>query len=166
MTQPSRLLLGRWRLVGALALPLLVVAALAGGCGGGTSEEEYKKAYRPINDRLLDIGQDVGTGLETARGKKNKQLSEEFARYALRLQALNTAIRRADTPDEFKDESDRLSVAIDDTVEDLRAISGSAGVGDRQGTAAAVVDFGVSSAELNRAQNALARATGARVGPK
>ena len=153
------------RRIGRLALTLVLLASLAGACGGD-DEKEYKDGYKVLNERLLDIGQDVGTGLETAAGKSNKQLSEEFARYALRLQTVNTAIRRLKTPGEFKQESRDLTARIDEAIEDLKAISGATGVGDRQQTAEAVVAFGASSQALNRAQNALARATGARIGPK
>ena len=147
-----------------LILPLVILAALA-GCGGN-EEEQFDEQYARLNNRLLDVGRDIDRGLESAAGKTNKQLSEQFAAFALRLQALNTGLRRLDPPDELDGTKATLTARIDDTIKALRAISGATGEGDRQGTAVAVLEFETSSRELNRAQNALARATGARIGPR
>lgn len=148
-----------------LAVPLVALAAFAGGCGG-SDKEEYRASYRPLNDRLLEIGRDIPRALAGAAGKTNKQLSEQFAGFALRLQAVNREIRRLDPPEELEDESQTLTARIDDTVKDLEALSGATGEGDRGGTAVAIVDYDASSEALNRAQNKLAKATGARVGPR
>ena len=145
-------------------VPLVVLAALA-GCGGN-DEKTFDEQYARLNTRLLDVGRDVDRGLRSAAGKSNKELSEQFAAFALRLDALNTGLRRLDPPDELEGRAATLIARIDDTVKDLKALSGAAGEGDRAGTAQAVVDFATSSRELNRAQNALARATGARIGPR
>ena len=144
---------------------LLVILAALAGCGG-SDEETFDEQYARLNSRLLDVGRDVDRGLQSAAGKTNRQLSEQFAAFALRLDALNTGLRRLDPPDELEGRTATLIARIDDTIKDLRAISGATGEGDRQGTAVAVIDFETSSRELNRAQNALARATGARIGPR
>ena len=149
---------------GRLAVPLAILAALA-GCGGN-DEANFEEQYRPLNDSLLRIGRDIDRGLESAAGKSNKQLSEQFAGFALRLEAVNKGLRRLDAPDDLDGDRATLTARIDSTVKALKAISGATGEGDRQGTAVAVLDFEESSQELNRAQNALAKATGARVGPR
>ena len=145
-------------------VPLVILAALV-GCGG-SDEETFDEQYARLNSRLLDVGRDVDRGLRSAAGKTNRQLSEQFAAFALRLDALNTGLRRLDPPDELEGRTATLIARIDDTIKDLRAISGATGEGDRQGTAVAVLEFETSSRELNRARNALARATGARIGPR
>ena len=147
-----------------LALSLVILAALA-GCGE-SNEANFDEQYRPLNNSLLEIGRDIDKGLESAAGKSNKQLSEQFAGFALRLEAINKGLRRLDAPDDLDGDTATLIARIDGTVRALKAISGATGEGDRQGTAVAVLDFEASSQELNRAQNALARATGARVGPR
>ena len=149
---------------GRLAVPLAILAALA-GCGGN-DEANFEEQYRPLNDSLLRIGRDIDRGLASAAGKSNKQLSEQVAGLALRLEAVNKGLRRLDPPDDLDGEVATLTARIDGTVKDLKAISGATGEGDRQGTVVAVLDFETSSRELNRAQNELARATGARVGPR
>ena len=147
-----------------LLLPLVIVAALA-GCGG-EGEDQFDEQYGRLNERLLEIGRDIDQGLRSAAGKTNKQLSEQFAGFALRLEAIGKGLRQLDAPDELEGESATLTARIDSTVKDLKAISGATGEGDRSGTAVAVLDFETSSRELNRAQNELARATGASVGPR
>ena len=152
------------RLVPALALAALAAAlVVVAGCGGA-DEGKYKQAYRVLNDRLLKIGEDLATGLRTARGKSNKELSEEFAAFALRLEAVNRDLRRIDTPDDLEDESSTLASRIDATVKSLKQISGAAANADAQAAAEATVELGENSRAVNRAQNELARATGARKG--
>ncbi len=148
-----------------LVLPLVLaaLAAVAAGCGE-SSKDKFIDDYKPLNDRLLKVGQDLGTGLQKAEGKSNKALSEQFAAYALRLQSVSKDIRRLETPSELEDESDALTSRIDATVENLKEISGAAANNDAQAAATATVELATNSQALNRAQNRLAKATGARVG--
>lgn len=149
------------------SLPLLAVLVLAAGAVAGCGEDEKDKFvddYRPLNDRLLQVGKDLAKGLGRAEGKSNKALSLEFARFALRLREINKDLRGLDTPGDLKDESDILALRIDDTIKNLEDISGAAGNNDPQGAAAATVELSTNSQALNRAQNKLARATGAKIG--
>lgn len=149
------------------ALPLALLIALAAFASPGCGEDEKDKFvedYRPLNDRLLQVGKDLGKGLQTAEGKSNKALSEQFAAFALRLDAINKGIRALDTPDDLRDERDVLALRINDTIKNLQDISGAAAEGDPQAAAAATVELGTNSQALNRAQNKLAKATGAKVG--
>ncbi len=147
-----------------LALAALALAAIAiAGCGED-EKEKFIDDYKPLNDRLLEIGRDLGTGLQNAEGKSNKALSEQFAGYALRLESVNKDIRALDTPTVLKDESNTLASRIDATVKNLKEISGAAGNNDPQAAAAATVELATNSQALNRAQNRLAKATGAKVG--
>ena len=149
----------------ALPLALLALAAAgAAGCGGDDDKDKFVEDYKVLNDRLLAVGRDLGSALQGARGKSNKQLSEQFAGFALRLGAVNKDIRGLDPPDELKDDSDELSKQIDAAVENLREISGAAGNNDPQAAAAATVELGTTSQDLNRAQNKLAEETGAAKG--
>lgn len=144
---------------------LLALAALVAVTGCGEDEKEkFIGAYRPLNDRLLKVGEDLGAGLQNAGGKTNKQLAREFAAYALRLESINRDIAALDTPSDLRDESEALTTQIEATVKSLKDISGAAGANDPQAAAAATVELGTSSQALNRAQNKLAKATGAKVG--
>ena len=149
------------RLVVSLALAAGLVAA---GCGE-SEEDKFVEAYRPLNDRLLKFNRDLSASLRGAEGKTNKQLSEQFAAFALRLQALNKGVRALETPEDLEDERRGLATEADATVENLREISGAAGNDDPQTAAAATVELGASTEALSRAQNRLAEATGAPVEP-
>ena len=151
-----------------LALPLALLVLAAGavtltGCGE-SEKDKFAEQYKPLNDRLLKVGRDLGTALQTARGKSNRQLSRQFAAFALRLQALNKGVRKLEAPSDLEDDRKELATQIDATVENLEAISGAAANNDPEGAAAATVDLGTSSRALNRAQNKLAKATDAEVG--
>ena len=150
------------RLAPALVMVVLAAVALT-GCGED-EKERFAEDYKPLNDRLLKIGRDLGSSLQNAQGKSDQQLARQFAAFALRLQALNKGVRALDTPGDLKDERSELASRIDATVEDLEHISGAAADGDPQAAAAATVELGTSSQALNRAQNQLAKATGAERG--
>ena len=148
----------------AVVLSLAVLAGVAlAGCGD-SDKDKFIDDYKPLNDRLLDVGRDLGKGLQTAGSKSNKQLAEQFAGFALRLDAVGKSIRRLETPGDLEDESSALTSRIDATVKNLKEISGAAATGDPQAAAAATVELGTNSSGLNRAQNKLAKATGAKVG--
>ena len=148
----------------ALLLCLLVLAPLAAAGCGQDDKEKFVEDYKPLNDRLLKIGDDLGEGLRSAGNKSNKRLAEQFAGFALRLQAVNKEIRDLDTPDDLKDERVELSARIADLVKSLQDISGAAGTNNVDAAATAMVDLGTTSEALNEAQNKLARATGAKIG--
>jgi hypothetical protein len=150
-----------------LVLPLALLAlapVTVVGCGGEDDKDNFAEEYKPLNQQLLGVGRDLGTALQNARGKSNKQLSEQFAALALRLGDVNKKIRGLDPPDDLKKDADELTKQIDAAVENLREISGAAGNNDPQGAAAATVELGTTSQDLNRAQNKLAKETGAAKG--
>ena len=147
-----------------LLLSLLALAGVASAGCGEDEKDKFVEDYRPLNDRLLKIGSDLGEGLRSAGNKSNRRLAEQFAGFGLRLSAVAKDIRNLETPDELKDESSNLTARIDDVVKNLQDISGAAGTGDPQAAAAATVELGTTAQALNTAQNKLARATGAKVG--
>lgn len=147
-----------------LPLILIVLAAVAvAGCGED-EKDKFIDDYKPLNDRLLAVGRDLEKELAGAEDESNKELSRQFAGLALRLEAISKQLRALDTPDDLRDESDVLALRIDDTTKNLNDISGAAATGDPQGAATATVELATNSRALNRAQNRLARATGAKIG--
>ena len=149
-----------------LATSLVLAAALAAASGCGENEEDkFAESYRPLNDRLLKFDRDLSAGLRDAEGKSNRQLSEQFAAFALRLQALNKGVRALEPPEDLEDERADLATQVDATVENLREISGAAGIDDAQTAAAATVELGASVEALSRARTELAEAAGAPVEP-
>lgn len=148
-------------LAGALATAALTSA----GCGQ-SEEEQYIDAYKPLNARLLRIGEALGRApLDVAPGSNAKRAAQ-FGRYASDLDGVNQDIAALDTPDSFKADSVALTEKIDVVVKDLEKISRAAREGDGKMAAAATLALADDSNDVNRAQNELAGATGADVGTR
>lgn len=151
--------------------PRLVAAALSAGAlaasGCGESEEErYVDDYSSLNDRLLTLGRAIGTAPLDAGQESNAKLATRFGRYASGLDDLNGEIAALDTPGDLRDEATALTGSIAVVVKDLKRISAAARRGDGEAAAAATLALSDDSNKVNRAQNRLARATGADVGPR
>ena len=153
----------RWLVI---ALAALAVAAVSvSGCGE-SDKDKYVDDYKPLNDRLLKVGERIGDGTLRARRQTNERLARDFGGYAADLEDVRKDIARLDTPDDLKDESSALTRSIDDVVDDLRKISGAADEGNPRAAAAATLDLGDHARTVNQVQNKLAKATGADVGPR
>jgi hypothetical protein len=150
-------------------LVVLAALALAGaavtGCGQ-SEEEKYVDDYKPLNDRLLRIGVSVGAAPLEAGEQTNDELAQKFKEYAADLDGVKKDIVELDTPSDLEDESLGLTSAIEAVVEDLKKVSAAAESGNKAAAAAATRSLAANSANVNFAQNKLARATGADVGPR
>ena len=144
----------------------LALAGLAASGCGQTEKEKYIDDYRPVNDRLLKIGQEIGTAPLAAGPQSNVKISEQFAKYASDLDDVRKDIAALDTPDSLKDESKALTSSIAVVETDLRDISGAAKRADKRAASAGTVALRAHAARVNFSQNRLARATGADVGPR
>ena len=157
MTRP----IGRW----LRPLAVASVAMALAGCAD-SEQDRYVKDYDPLNDRLLEIGQSLGRAQLQAGSASNSQLGRQFSKSAAELDAVREDIAALDTPADLADESKALIASIGDVVGDLERISAAATRGDQQAAAAATLSLTEDSNDVNRAQNRLARATGANVGPR
>jgi hypothetical protein len=156
----------------ALAAALLGLGLLA-GCGddddngGGddaaAQKEEFDQAYRPVNDELVDIGEDVAQTIRTARGKSNQELATEFGSLAGRVTALKDRLTDLEAPEEYRADVDRLSRSMDVVAGDLREISEAAENGQAQEARTQVQELVRHSVEVRTARRALARKTGAKL---
>ena len=145
------------------ALTLLLAALALAGCGQ-SQKEKYADDFKPLNDRLLLVGEQIGNGLGGAGDQTNAKLASQFAGFASDLEKVNDDIADLDPPKELRDESRALTQRTRTVVRDLRAISQAARAGDRKATTRATLAFGRNAQRLNQAQNRLARATGADAG--
>jgi hypothetical protein len=150
-------------LLALAALALVTVAA--SGCGQ-TEKEKYVDDYKPLNDRLLKVGQEIGTAPLAARRQSNVKISQQFDKYASDLDDVRKDIASLDTPDSLKPESKSLTSAIGLAVTDLRDISGAAKRADKRAAAGATLELRDHAEKVNFSQNRLATATGADVGPR
>jgi hypothetical protein len=146
-------------------LAACLLAGFAGGCGK-SDKEKYIDSYKPVNDRLLKVGTDIGTAVQSASTASDAGLARKFDGLATRLERVKKDVDGLDTPAELKDESRALSGTIAATVTDLRDISTAAKEKNGQAAAAATLQLSRNAQKVNVAQNKLAKATGAKVGAK
>jgi hypothetical protein len=143
----------------------LVAALLAAGCGQ-SAKDKYISSYKPINRDLIRVVDRMATAVNSAGGKSNAQLSTQFGGFQTQLKGIRKRVEGLDTPDDLKDESRALSVAIGTVEGDVGDIATAARKSDAQGAAAATVRLSRDSNRVNTAQNTLAKATGAKVGSR
>jgi len=150
-----------------LAIPLAALALTMPVAACGESEKDkYIDDFKPLNDTLLGLGQDLGGAVEGADTKSDTALAKEFAALAKRLEDVNKDIAALDTPADLEDEALTLNVRLDATISDLQNIAKAARNKDAEGAAAATVQLATDSQKVNTAQNKLAKATGADIGDR
>ena len=152
----------RW-LTGVAAL---AASALVGAGCGESEKDEFIDAYNPLNERLLKIGRSVGGAPLEAGTESNAKLAQRFNRYADDLDKVNRDLAALDTPADLKDESKALTRAIGVVIVDLENVATAAREADQRRAAAATLSLTDHSNAVNQAQNRLAKATGADVGPR
>jgi sugar phosphate isomerase/epimerase len=153
----------RLRLVIPLALVALTVPLAA--CGE-SEKDKYIDDFKPLNDKLLAVGQDLGTAVEGADKATDDKLATEFAGLAKRLKSVNEDIAALDTPSDLTDEARGLEKRLDATIKDIEDIAKAARENNAEAFAGAIVQLSTDSQQVNTAQNKLAKATGADVGSR
>jgi len=154
----------RWLL--PLTVAALVTAGLAASGCGQSDKDRYVHDYKPLNDRLLRVGEAIGRAPIEAAPDSNAKLSARFRRYASDLNRVNKDIAALDTPGDLRADATALTRGIGAVVRDLEKISRAASRGDQKAVAATTVALRDGANMVNKAQNRLARATGADVGPR
>ena len=149
----------------ATALALLAIGASVGACGE-SEKDKYIDDFSPLNDELLVVGRDLSTALEGVESKSDAALAKQFGGLATRLEDVSKQIAALDTPADLKDESKALTEQLDTTTGDVEDIAKAARGNDAQAAAAATVQLSSDAQEVNKAQNKLAKATGADVGQR
>src|SRR3954452_16511887 len=149
-----------------LIIPAMLTVALLAGCGGGSdSSDQFNKDFKAVNDQLLDLGTTVGRALQAAPQTTDDMLAGEFAGFATQLDTIKGRVDALKPPSDQKAEVDALSAAVAALSKDLKDISSAAKVHDttkaREATQALLRD----SRALRTARRALAKETGAKVGP-
>ena len=160
------------RLLIVLAAALLAVGLLS-GCGGDDDgggeksaaelKEEFDKAYAPINDEFVKVGEDVGETIRTARGKTNNQLTVAFRDLADRTDDLRGRLEALEPPPEYEADTERLSESMNVVSGDLKSISAAAAADNGDEARTQVQELVRHSVEVRTARRALARKTGAKL---
>lgn len=141
---------------------LLLLAVSLVACGKST-EEEYADGFKPLNDKILTLGRDVGRTISRASSKSDKQLEQEFGAYAERMGDLQQQVDDLEPPEDLKADQEQLVQAMGDLQGDLEDIEKAAGNSSASGARAATVELFRDSASLANARRKIARATGAKV---
>lgn len=149
-----------------LILPVLLTAGLLAGCGGGSGDSDaFKKDFKAVNDQLLELGQTVGRALQSAPQTTDDMLAGEFSGFAGQLDDVKRRIDELKPPSDQRAKVDALSTSVAALSKDLRDIAHAATVHDttkaREATQALISD----SRSLRSTRRALAKETGAKVGP-
>jgi hypothetical protein len=145
-----------------IILPALLTAALLAGCGGGSdAKDRFSADYKPINDQLLQIRSLI---VQAPQGT-NEVLAGAFAGFATQLRTLQKRIDALRAPKELEPRVRVLSAAVGDEIRDLERVSHAAGAADAAGTRAGTQALVRDLKAADVARRALARKTGAKVGP-
>ena len=150
-------------------LSALLVTGLLAGCGGDDkpSQEEVKKeyddAFKPINDDLLEQGEEVGQAVNNAEGTSDEALATQFTGLGEDTEEIKTRLDELEPPDEYEDDHNRLSKAIETVATDLREIGEAAEASDPKAARTQAAELVRHSVEVRTARRALARKTGAKV---
>jgi hypothetical protein len=141
---------------------LAVLAALAAGCGESKTED-FKKEFRPVNDRIIALGRQVGRALEQAQRESNSQIERQFRSLALRTGRLRQEVDDLEPPGELESAHRDLLEAMGKARKGLDGISDAAGAGKPRAATRASLDLLDASDDLRAARQKLARATGAKL---
>ncbi|MGI8845103.1 MAG: hypothetical protein ACR2HC_02845 [Thermoleophilaceae bacterium] len=147
-----------------LSVTALVALPLA-GCGQ-SDKDKYVNDYKPLNDKLLTLGDDLGKAVSGAGSESNSQLATRFTKLGTRFKTLRSDISGLETPGDLKDESKGLTSALGSTQKDVEAIAAAAKGSDPSAARSASMKLVADAQKVNTTQNTLAKATGAKVGKK
>lgn len=149
----------------SIALTLSVTAILAvpfTGCGQ-SDKDKYVDDYKPLNDKLVALGDDVAKDVNGAGSKSNAQLAARFSMLGKRLETVRFGIADLDTPADLKDESKGLTDALASAQMDVEAIAKAAKGSDPAAAQSASKKLVSDARKVTTNQNKLAKATGAKV---
>jgi hypothetical protein len=138
-----------------LVATLCVFALAALGCGGKSDREEYVEKYRPLNDRLIEVSQQISGTLGSGEPIGNK-LNIQIAQ----LETINRNIEALDEPEELRDEAMELTGRVGDSVATLRRIASAVHDGKQKEATAATVRLATQAQAVNTARDRLNRAAG------
>ena len=140
---------------------LLLAATSALAACGEDKEENFKKEFRPLNGKIVDLGRDVGAAVTGASGKADRQIKQEFGGLARRTETLRKQVDELEPPDDVEDRKQGLVEAMGDARDALREIERAAGESDPPAARRATIKLVAASDDLRAQRRSLARATGA-----
>ncbi|MGH2844622.1 MAG: hypothetical protein ACRDL0_01110 [Thermoleophilaceae bacterium] len=145
------------RLVTALLASVALGALGLAACGSG-AEDEYKDDFPLLSREIVSLGQEVGDSIQTAAESTDRELAEDFDRFARELGDIRSELDELEPPDELADEQDELEAAMRDVQGPLQDIADAAEASDPEAARLATEELVQRSADLREARRELARA--------
>jgi hypothetical protein len=137
---------------------MVAVAPVLAACGED-KEKTFREDFRPLNQRILDLGEDVGKAVSGASGKSDQQIEEDFGELAQRTGEVAKDVDALEPPDDLKKPKEDLVEAMGDARDALGDIESAADQSDPQAARRATVQLVTSSKELRDSRRRLERAT-------
>jgi hypothetical protein len=153
------------------AISVLLIAVVAAftmaACGGSEdssppTKAEYKQEYTPINDAVGVLATDVGSAIENASGKSNKQLEKTFGDLADRMNSEAGKLDDLTPADDpvVQTQQPAMVKAMRTIADDLDAVSSGAKENDLKGAAEGAAKLTRDAPALGKARRTLNKALG------
>lgn len=146
---------------GSTALTVALCTALlyvTGGALASTPEQDaYAARFLLVNGKIVELGENVGTAIEGAQDKTDRQLARRFGSLAQRLGRLTKRLAELTPPPEWTTHHDELLASLPSVVSDLRRIGLAARNHNSMAATRAVVDLVRHARTLRTERRALYR---------
>jgi serine phosphatase RsbU (regulator of sigma subunit) len=138
------------------ALFLLLTALVAVGCGGeDESADEFRDGYNAAIMRLNDVNSSIQETGEELASKPGDEIAQEFDRIAETTAQTREDLSELEPPDRARFAFEELLAAIEEGVEDLRAVASAARTENRQQYEDATEALAASAEEISEAETEL-----------
>jgi hypothetical protein len=148
-------------------LSVVLATALLAACGGdddkAPSRADFNRDFNALNERLLTLGDEIGTSFRNVRGKSNEQIETEFGGFSRRLDEIEREFDELEPPDDVKPEYDNMKQGLATVSADMRRLVDAVRARQSNEIRDATRQFVQDSPKLRDARRALARKTGGRV---
>jgi uncharacterized membrane protein YccC len=138
------------------AVPLLLAALAGAGCGDDDdSGERFRDGYNAAIQRLNEVNSNIQESGEELESKSGSAIAREFERIADTAAQTRANLAELKPPEQARDEFDELLAAIEDGVEDIRAVAGAARSENQDRFAEATEQLSESGEEISKAESEL-----------